>query len=154
MTYHRSEVGPLAIVISSRPIGAADAEWIARLVNAYNVLVSDGGPVLHSVAPSAMQRAAAEVAALERLTGARLTHEVILTSKRNSQRAHRKLAEVALKIARRLNGVVDLTDLIDELTVAHTVTGRTSDGKPFEYHVATPETLESWMAHPRFRMAC
>ena len=111
MTYHRSEVGPLAIVISSRPIDASDAEWVARLVNAYNVFVSDGGPVLHSVAPSAMQRAAAEVAALERLTGARLSHEVILTSKRNSQRAHRKLAEVALKIARHLHGVITLRQL-------------------------------------------
>ncbi len=153
MTYHRGTVGPVAIVISARPVVDDDADWVKRTINAFNVLQSDGGIVHYTIVESAFQRRDDEVDALQRLIGTSLSHEIVLACKRNSQLAHRKLAQLSIRLAKRFTGVVDLTDTIDDLSRAHTVTGWTTDGKPFNYHVATPESLETWMGHPRFRMA-
>jgi hypothetical protein len=153
LTYHKQTVGPIAIILSSQPISGDDSEWITRLINAYNVLNSDGGIIWHSVVPSTQQRDHDEINALESLLGAPLSHEVVIAAKRNSQLAHRKLADMAIRIARRFNGIVDMTDIIEDLPRAHLVTGSTVDGKPFKYQVASPESLELWLGHPRFRMA-
>lgn len=154
MTYHREDVGPIAIIICSRPIEGDDAAWVNRTMNAFNVLQWDGGMIRHVIVKSSYQRAQAEVAALQSLLGAPLSHEIVLACRRNSQLAHRKLAELSIRLARRFGGVVDLTDTLDDLKLAHTITGHTADGKPFDYHVATPESLQHWLGHPRFRMAC
>jgi hypothetical protein len=154
MTYHREDVGPIAIIICSRPIEVEDAAWVNRTMNAFNVLQWDGGMIRHVIVKSSYQRAQAEVAALQSLLGASLSHEIVLACRRNSQLAHRKLAEISIRLARRFGGVVDLTDTLDDLKQAHTITGHTADGKPFDYHVATPESLQHWLGHPRFRMAC
>lgn len=153
MTYHRGSVGPVAIVISAQPLTGEQAHWVTRTINAFNVLQSDGGMVHFTIVESAYQRRDDEVAALQNLLGAPLSHEIVLACKRNSQMAHRKLAQLSIRLARQFGGVVDLTDTIDDLSRAHTITGWTTDGKPFNYHVTTPEWLESWLGHPRFRMA-
>jgi hypothetical protein len=153
MTYHKATVGPIAIILSAHPISDEDALWINRLINSYNVLQSDGGVIWHNVVQSTQQRDAGEIDTLEGLLGARLSHEIIIAAKRNSQLAHRKLADVSIRIARRLNGIIDITDTIEDLPRAHTVTGSTAEGKPFNYQVATPDMLQLWLSHPRFRMA-
>jgi hypothetical protein len=153
MTYHRGTVGPVAIVISAQPLTGEQAQWVTRTINAFNVLQSDGGIVHYTIVESAYQRRDDEVTALQNLIGAPLSHEIVLACKRNSQMAHRKLAQLSIRLARQFGGVVDLTDTIDDLSRAHTVTGWTTDGKPFNYHVTTPDWLETWLGHPRFRMA-
>ncbi len=153
MTYHKTTVGPIAIILSAHPFSDDDAHWTSRLVNAYNVLQSDGGALWYNVVQSSHQRNSGEISMLEELLGAPLSHEIVIAARRNSQLAHRKLADVSIRIARRLNGIIDITDTIEDLPHAHTVTGSTADGRTFRYQVATPDMLQLWLRHPRFRMA-
>jgi Family of unknown function (DUF6368) len=152
MTYHRQSLGPIAIILSGRPLDEADVRGITRMIDASNVLMSEGGTVRHAVVRSDYQREPTEIRRLAMLLGGPLTHEIVLLCKRNSRLAHRKLAELSCRLSRDYDGLIDLTDLIDGLTNGHVVTGRTADGQPFDYHVVRADDLNAWMNHPQFRM--
>lgn len=153
MTYHQGQVGPIAIVISTRPVTGQDAYWVRRLLNASNVLLPEGGYIHHTIATSALQRQPGEIETIEQVLGTRLSDEVILSCARNSLIAHRKLAHLTLKLARYLDGMIDLTDQFEELAAAYQVLGRANDGRDYAYQIITPASLELWMRHPHFRMA-
>jgi hypothetical protein len=96
-----------------------------------------------------------EAAHLKRALGYLPGTEIVLSAALNGPEDHRLLARLAIVIARRYDGRIDLDGLVaarsdDDRWLR--VPYRTARGQAAAYHVVDAEQLTEWLEHPRFRM--
>ncbi|WP_328472257.1 DUF6368 family protein [Actinoplanes sp. NBC_00393] len=98
-----------------------------------------------------------EIAALTKAAGFPPETEIVLSAATSGRDSHELLGRLALAVARRYGGIIDLTGPLpaDAESLpghAYAIPYRTVDDEFAVYHLVDAELLVSWLEHPRFRM--
>jgi hypothetical protein len=94
-----------------------------------------------------------ELQAIEKATGWMPAQEIGLAAMVNTEQDHRILAELAIWLAERHSGVVDLGGEVPLVSQAvHESLSSSGEDLTAVAHIARPDALRAWLGSPDFRM--